>query len=59
MRLVRFKSRNSKNRLPMQISTQENLIQPYESTILLIKQMARMYKTVKQQNNTCVVVGLN
>lgn len=43
----------------MQISTQENLIQPYESTILLIKQMARMYKTVKQQDNTRVVIGLN
>ena len=43
----------------MQISTQENLIQPYESTILFIKQVARMYRTVKQQDNTRVVVGLN
>lgn len=45
--------------MPMHISTQENLIQPYESTILLIKQMARMYKTIKQQDNIRVVVGLN
>ena len=30
----------------MQISTQETFIQPRESTILLIKQMARMYKTL-------------
>ena len=43
----------------MQISTQEQLIQPRESTILLIKQMARMYRTVKGNNNTRVVVGLN
>ena len=43
----------------MQISTQENLIQPHESTILFIKQVARMYRTVKQQDNTRVVVGLN
>ena len=43
----------------MQISTQERLIQPRESTILLIKQMARMYRTVKGNNNTVVVVGLN
>jgi hypothetical protein len=43
----------------MQISTQEQLIQPRESTILLIKQMARMYRTVKQSDGTHVVVGLN
>lgn len=43
----------------MQISTQEQLIQPRESTILLIKQMARMYRTVKGKDNTLVVVGLN
>ena len=43
----------------MQISTQENLIQPRESTILLIKQVARMYRTVKQPDNTFVVQGLN
>ncbi len=43
----------------MQISTQENLIQPRESTILLIKQMARMYRTVKKPDNTFVVQGLN
>ena len=43
----------------MQISTQETFIQPRESTILLIKQMARMYRTVKQPNNTQVVVGMN
>ena len=43
----------------MQISTQENLIQPRESTILFIKQMARMYRTVKQPDNTYMVQGLN
>ena len=43
----------------MQISTQEQLIQPRESTILLIKQMARMYRTVKQSDVTHVVVGSN
>lgn len=43
----------------MQIFTQENLIQPNKSTILLIKQMARMYRTVKQSDNTLVVQGLN
>ena len=43
----------------MQISTQEQLIQPRESSILLIKQMARMYRTVKQSDGTHVVVGLN
>lgn len=43
----------------MQIFTQEQLIQPRESTILLIKQMARMYRTVKQSDGTHVVVGLN
>ena len=43
----------------MHISTQEQLIQPRESTILLIKQMARMYRTVKQSDGTHVVVGLN
>lgn len=43
----------------MQIFTQENLIQPKESTILFIKQMARMYRTVKQPNNTQMVVGMN
>ncbi len=43
----------------MQISTQENLIQPHESTILFIKQMARMYRTVKQPDNTYMVQGLN
>ncbi len=43
----------------MQISTQEPLIQPRESTILLIKQMARMYRTVKGPNDTFVVEGLN
>lgn len=43
----------------MQISTQETFIQPRESTILLIKQMARMYKTVKQPDNTYMVQGLN
>jgi hypothetical protein len=43
----------------MQISTQENLIQPRESTILFIKQMARMYRTVRQPDNTYMVQGLN
>lgn len=43
----------------MQISTQDNLIQPRESTILLIKQVARMYRTVKQPDNTYVVQDLN
>ncbi len=43
----------------MQISTQEHFIQPRESTILLIKQMARMYRTIEKQDNTRVVVGLN
>ena len=43
----------------MQISTQENLIQPRQSTILFIKQMARMYRTVKQPDNTYMVQGLN
>lgn len=43
----------------MQISTQETFIQPRESTILLIKQMARMYKTVKQPDKTYMVQGLN
>ena len=43
----------------MQISTQETFIQPRESTILLIKQMARMYKTVKQPDTTYMVLGLN
>ena len=43
----------------MQISTQDHLIQPSESTIFLIKQMARMYRTVKQQDNTILVQNLN
>jgi hypothetical protein len=43
----------------MQISTQENLIQPRESTILFIKQLARMYRTVRQPDNTYMVQGLN
>jgi hypothetical protein len=43
----------------MHISTQEQLIQPRESTILLIKQMARMYRTEKRPDGTHVVVGLN
>ena len=43
----------------MKISTQENLIQPRESTILFIKQMARMYRTVRQPDNTYMVQGLN
>lgn len=43
----------------MQISTQEQLIQPRESTILLIKQMARMYRTEQRPDGTRVVVGLN
>lgn len=43
----------------MHISTQENLIQPRESTLLFIKQMARMYRTVKQPDNTYMVQGLN
>ena len=43
----------------MQIFTQDNLIQPQESTILFIKQMARMYRTVKNPDNTIMVEGLN
>lgn len=43
----------------MQISTQENLIQPRESTILFIKQLARMYRTVRQPDDTYMVQGLN
>lgn len=43
----------------MQIFTQDNLIQPKESTILFIKQMARMYRTVKNPDNTIMVEGLN
>ena len=45
--------------MPMQIFTQDNLIQPKESTILFIKQMARMYRTVKNPDNTIMVEGLN
>lgn len=43
----------------MRISTQDNFMQPNEATILFIKQMARMYRTVKQLDNTYLVEGLN
>ena len=38
--------------------TQEHFLQPSEATLLFIKQMARTYRTVKQPDNTHVVVGL-
>ena len=45
--------------MPMMNFTQERFMQPREETILFIKQMARMYRTERQSDNTQVVVGLN
>ncbi|SFW23109.1 hypothetical protein SAMN02910409_0995 [Prevotellaceae bacterium HUN156] len=48
--MLRFINRNSKKKVPMQHST-PNDFQPHPSTILFIKQFARMCNTKKNLTN--------
>jgi hypothetical protein len=43
---ARFDNRNTKTRMPMQYFTQEDF-QPRKSSILFVKQFARMYVNAK------------